>query len=82
VAYDILAQKGGAQLLSQLLFLYESVTSGEGEPTQGMREVADQLATRQRGLAGELADLEAGPLAEVERLARDLGVPRVVLPGK
>src|SRR5262249_31692540 len=39
VAYDILAQKGGAKLYSQLAFLFEIVKDADGAPTQGMQEV-------------------------------------------
>ena len=43
VTYDILAMKGGAQLYSNLGWLYGSVLSGDGPPTQGMREAAGGL---------------------------------------
>ena len=82
VAYDILAQRGGAQLLSQLVYLYAIVIHGDGAPGQGVREVGEELALRRQDLEGELAALEAGALAGVERLADDLGVPRVVLPAR
>ena len=39
VAYDILAQKGGAQLYSQLVLLYGFADDSDGPVTQGMREV-------------------------------------------
>ena len=39
VTYDILAQRGGAKLYSQLGALYEWAKDTDDGPTQGMREV-------------------------------------------
>jgi photosystem II stability/assembly factor-like uncharacterized protein len=82
VVYDILARPGGARLLSQLVYLYATVIHHDGAPGQGVREVSDELARRRTELEGELAALESGALAEVERLSADLGVARVVLPAR
>ncbi len=79
VVYDILAQRGGTQLHSNLTFLYASATWGEGAPTQGMREVAAELAAKLEGLEGQLAELKSGDLAELEREAQALHLPRVLL---
>ncbi|HEV3204729.1 MAG TPA: hypothetical protein VGY77_10105, partial [Gemmataceae bacterium] len=38
VAYDILAQRGGAQLYSKMIFLFEFTKDSDGAVTQGMRE--------------------------------------------
>ena len=79
VVYDILAQRGGTQLHSNLTFLYVSATWGDGAPTQGMREVAAELATKQSALEAQLAELKGGDLAELEREAQALHLPRVLL---
>ena len=38
MAYDILAQRGGAKLYSQLAWLFEQLKDSDGPPTQGIRE--------------------------------------------
>ena len=43
VTYDILAMKGGAQLYSNLGWLYSALLEGDGPPTQGVREAATRL---------------------------------------
>lgn len=79
VVYDILAQKGGTRLHSNLVFLYDwALLYGDGAPTQGVREVQAELEREIAALDAELAALEAGPLAEVERLARELDLPRLL----
>lgn len=79
VAYDILAQKGGAKLYSQLAWLFELLKDADGAPPQGIREVfAEQHA--------ELDALESvwrGLLTEVEKLnalAKSADVPGVIVP--
>ncbi|MEO8196637.1 MAG: glycosyl hydrolase [Thermoanaerobaculia bacterium] len=79
IVYDILQQRGGTQLHSNLAFLYVSALWGEGAPTQGVREVAAELAVKLKELEGQLAELKSGDLAEVEREARTLNLPRVLL---
>jgi photosystem II stability/assembly factor-like uncharacterized protein len=80
VVYDILAQKGGTQLLSNLIFLYSNVIDGDGAPTQGMTETAAALRDQRADLERELAKLESGELADVDRISGELGLPRVLLP--
>ena len=38
ITYDLLAQKGGCQVYSQLCSVYSTLTSTDGAPTQGVRE--------------------------------------------
>ena len=81
VVYDILGQKGGTKLHSNLTFLYDwALLYGDGAPTQGVREVLAESDAEIARLDAELAALEAGPLAEVERLSRELGLPRILTP--
>jgi photosystem II stability/assembly factor-like uncharacterized protein len=81
VVYDILSQPGGTQLHSNLVFLYQwALQFGDGAPTQGVREEATALGARLAALRGELEALEAGALADLERLARELALPRILLP--
>ena len=81
VVYDILSQPGGTQLHSNLVFLYQwALQFGDGAPTAGVREEATTLAARFAELRAELEALEAGPLADLERLAGELALPRILLP--
>lgn len=80
VGYDILAQPGGTQLLSNLVFVYETRRWGDRKPTQGANEVFAELEAERRALHSKLEALVATEVAEVERLAAELGVPRIVAP--
>ncbi|MEO7793924.1 MAG: glycosyl hydrolase [Thermoanaerobaculia bacterium] len=79
VVYDILAQRGGTQLHSNLTFVYLSAASGEGAPTQGVRDVATELERVLVGLEREFQELKSGDLADFEREADALRLPRVLL---
>jgi len=78
VVYDILAFRGGVQLLSNLVWIYENLTWGEGPPTQGVREVWTELKQRRAALAAELATLESSDVAKVNRMAEELALPRIL----
>ena len=80
VAYDILAQKGGAKLYSQLVFLYEALNEADGPPTQGVREVYEEqsLLLKKYGLEWQL--LLAGDLAKLNEQAKTLDFPGLILP--
>jgi hypothetical protein len=80
VVYDILAQPGGTQLHSNLVFLYSSSLYGESAPTQGEREVFAELQARMQDLDRELAEIRSGSLAELERQAAEMRLPRILLP--
>ncbi|HJT76609.1 MAG TPA: hypothetical protein VJ739_05355, partial [Gemmataceae bacterium] len=80
VAYDILAQRGGAKLYSQLVWLFEAVKDSDGAPTQGMREV---YGDQHQGLEKEEAAFKGlldGTLAKLNDQARKLDVPIVIVP--
>jgi photosystem II stability/assembly factor-like uncharacterized protein len=79
VAYDILAQKGGAQLYSQLIWLFEQIREGDGAPTQGMKEtfaqqhkLLEEYRKDWRALLTRVAGLNA--------LARKLELPGIIVP--
>ncbi len=80
IVYDILAQPGGTQLLSNLVFLYETLTWGDGAPTQGANEVAAELRKWRETLHAELEALLASEVAEMDRVAEGMSLPRIVLP--
>jgi hypothetical protein len=80
VVYDILAQKGGAKLYSQLAALFEYLKESDGAPTQGIREVYEEQARVQKQLEAEYAVLIDGELAELNARAGKLGLPGVIVP--
>ena len=80
VSYDILAQKGGAKLYSQLSPLYDWVGDSDGPVTQGMREVyADHHKELER-LLSEWREILANDVAPLNRLALSLDLPSVFVP--
>jgi hypothetical protein len=80
VAYDILAQKGGAMLYSQLIWLFELLKDSDGAPTQGVREVhADQEKLLDK-YVGEWDALRSGDLGKLNEQASKLGIPGAIVP--
>jgi hypothetical protein len=80
VAYNILAQKGGAQLYSKLIALFDWLHDSDGTITQGMQEVHTELSLAlQVGLREYNTLLDE--LAKVNELAKKLEVPGVIVPG-
>ena len=80
VTYDILAMKGGAQLYSNLGWLYSSILDGDGPPTQGMREAAARLGTELGDRLKEFQALIDKDLAELNRQAKTLDLPHIIVP--
>jgi hypothetical protein len=80
VTYDILAMKGGAQLYSQLTFLYELLMEADGVPTQGFREVYVEESAKLKRLREEWETLVNSDLVRLNELARRLEIPNVLLP--
>jgi photosystem II stability/assembly factor-like uncharacterized protein len=80
VTYDILAQKGGARLYSQMLWLYESLIDSDGPVTQGMREVYAEQTAELKKYGAELRTLLTEDLAKVNEQAKLLDVPGVIVP--
>jgi photosystem II stability/assembly factor-like uncharacterized protein len=82
VAYDILAQKGGAKLYSQLAWVFDLIKDSDGEPTQGIVELHEEHAAGlKKGLARWKMLVEKD-LAALNAEAKKLGVPGVLVPGK
>jgi photosystem II stability/assembly factor-like uncharacterized protein len=80
VTYDILAQRGGAQLYSRMIFLYEALKDADGPPTQGVQEVYAGQKKELASLEAELKTLITENLARVNERAKTLGVPNVIVP--
>jgi photosystem II stability/assembly factor-like uncharacterized protein len=80
VTYDILAQKGGARLYSQLAMLLDWMGDSDGPITQGMREVYVEHAKELAKVLGEYREVLA-EVARLNRLASSLELPTLfVLP--
>ena len=81
VGYDVLAgREGGAKLYSQLAFLYDQNDSSDYPPAQGLRERYEALAAELRQREADLAALQHGDLALLEKQVDQAGLPRVILP--
>ena len=81
VAYDILAQKGGAKLYSQLATVYDWLGDSDGPVTQGMKEVYGDHHKDLERLLSEWRQILADDVAPLNRLALSLDLPSVfVLP--
>jgi hypothetical protein len=80
IPYDILAQKGGARLYSQLVWLFEMSKDSDGAPTQGIRELFDEHSQVLRKYQEEWRALVSKDLAELNEQAKKLDVPNVILP--
>jgi hypothetical protein len=80
VVYDILAQKGGAKLYSQLGSLLAFAAGGDGPPTEGMKDLADELEKELGEHETEFEKLKSDDLAKANDLARKLNVPMIWVP--
>jgi photosystem II stability/assembly factor-like uncharacterized protein len=78
--YDVLAQKGGAQLYSKLGYLYGSVTGSDGPPTQGMRDTYTEELRVLDAQQAELQSLISGQLVKLQEMARQIDLPYVIVP--
>jgi hypothetical protein len=80
IPYDILAQKGGAKLYSQLVWLFEMMKDSDGAPTQGVRELFEEHDELLRKYQSEWRTLAAKELAALNEQAKKLDVPIILLP--
>ncbi|HVS36378.1 MAG TPA: hypothetical protein VMS17_12500 [Gemmataceae bacterium] len=80
VSYDILEQKGGAQLYSQLAFLFEAAKGADGAPPQGLRdEYADEKKKLEQ-YEQEWKSLTEHELDKLNEEAKKGGYPIVIVP--
>ncbi len=80
VTYDILAQKGGAKLYSQIGALYDFLGQGDGPIGQGMKEVYAEHRKELDRLQIEWRQIAAEDVVVLNRLALSLDVPTVYVP--
>jgi photosystem II stability/assembly factor-like uncharacterized protein len=81
VFYDILAQKGGAQLYSQLGYLFETLKDSDGAPTQGLRSTYAGEKKKLSAYEAELRKLVTDDLGRLNTKAREMALPAVIVPG-
>jgi photosystem II stability/assembly factor-like uncharacterized protein len=82
VTYDILAQKGGAKLYSQLSALLDFASEGDGPPTQGMKDLAEELESDLAVYADEFLKAKTEDVGKLNELARKLKVPMIWIPAR
>ena len=80
IPYDLLAQKGGAMLYSQMNNLYFLAIGNEGTPTEGLRTVYMDYRQELDNLEAEYNSLRDHDLARLNELARKLDLAGVVPP--
>jgi photosystem II stability/assembly factor-like uncharacterized protein len=82
IPYDLLGQRGGAQLYSQLNNLFYSVMESDMPPTQGVREQHAEQSRELTRLSSELKSLITGDLAKLNETAKRLDIPSIVVPAE
>jgi len=80
VVYDILAQKGGAKVYSQLIALFEYLNEGDGPVTQGIRDEYAAQGKELKQSEAAFQTLLTEDLAKLNDLAKKLEVPAVIVP--
>jgi photosystem II stability/assembly factor-like uncharacterized protein len=80
IPYDLLGQKGGARLYSQLNNLYFLAIASEGAPTQGLREAYAERRQELHDLEEEFKGLTSGDLARLNEMAKNLDLGGVLVP--
>jgi photosystem II stability/assembly factor-like uncharacterized protein len=82
VVYDVLAMKGGTKLYSRMAPFLDWADTGDGAPTQGMREVFAAQVKELEGYEAELLGLLRDDLGALNRTAVQLGFPLTYVPAK
>jgi hypothetical protein len=82
IAYDVLAQRGGAKLYSRMAPFLGWVISGNGAPTQGVKDVFAEQTKELAGYEAELEGLLNRDLAALNDSAGKLGLPGIYVPAR
>jgi hypothetical protein len=80
VSYDILAQRGGAKLYSQITPLLDWVRDADGVPTQGMKEIFAERVKELARLEADWKGLQASSILPLNEQAKSLGLTYVTVP--
>jgi photosystem II stability/assembly factor-like uncharacterized protein len=78
IMYDLLGQKGGTQLYSQLNNLYFAVQGSDNAPTQGVTDLYREESQQLAELDSRLKKLVAGEIARMNNQIRKLGIPDIL----
>ena len=82
VDYDILEQKGGAQLYSQLALLFDVIKAADGAPPQGLRDEYAEQKKRLEQYEEEWKSLTGRDLDKLNEEAKKAGYPIVIVPAE
>jgi hypothetical protein len=77
IVYDVLAQKGGAQLYSRLSPLMTWASDFDGAPTQGMRDAYAGMKQELDACVAEYQRIMGTEVDNVNRIAREQGLPYI-----
>jgi photosystem II stability/assembly factor-like uncharacterized protein len=80
VIYDLLAQKGGTKLYSQLTGLYSFIRDSDGAPAQGTKKVYAEQSAELKKLEAAFNHLLSADLRRLNALAKQLNVPGTIVP--
>jgi photosystem II stability/assembly factor-like uncharacterized protein len=80
VSYDILAMRGGTRLYSRLSPLIGFASTGDGAPTQGVREVFAEQKTELDAFEAEAVAILRNDVAAVNERAAKMGLAFVIVP--
>jgi len=78
--YDILMQKGGAMLYSQLGYIYDSLTGSDCAPSQGLKERTNELSQELQKRRQEFSELLNTDVAKLNESAQKLKLPTIYVP--
>jgi len=80
VTYDILAQRGGAKLYSQLAWLVEALKEGDGPPSEGVKDQYEEQSRLFVKYEKEWEQLLGHDVGKVNQTAKNLNVPGLIVP--
>jgi hypothetical protein len=80
VVYDLFSFKGGAQLYSRIASLYSYATDSDGRPTEAMISSATEQREELNRYKSDWQKLQSEDLANLNRTAKNLEVPTVIVP--
>jgi photosystem II stability/assembly factor-like uncharacterized protein len=80
IFYDLLAQRGGTQLYSQLGLLMNMAAGTDHAPIDSVRQMHAEDKQLLEQLGAELKAIVAGPVKDLNESARKLGLADVVVP--
>jgi photosystem II stability/assembly factor-like uncharacterized protein len=80
IMYDLLGQRGGVQIYSQLSAVYYGLTGSDGPPTQGQEEAYEDQSKKLEKVEGDFKTLVSGDLKKLNDMSRKLEIPAIIVP--